>query len=417
MQAVAAEQRVRRTPQAAAEALAALQQQHLRRSRRTVQGYDEGAGSTRPRWGDAPLLNFCGNDYLGLARDPRLTAALTGAAQHWGVGSGASHLVTGHTREHQLLEEELAAFTGRESALLFSTGYMANLGVVSALCGRSDTVLQDRLNHASLIDGARLSGARLLRYRHNEVADAERLLPDVAAPHSTAGTLLATDGVFSMDGDLAPVAALAQLAQRRAAWLLVDDAHGLGVLGARGGGVLELAGLTTQQVPLLVGTLGKALGTFGAFVAGERDLIDYILQRARSYIYTTALPPAVAAATRVALTLVRDEPWRREHLAGLIARFRKAAAREGLALGESMTPIQPVLLGDAALAVSASQALQRRGDWVTAIRAPTVPAGTERLRVTLSVAHDEAQVDGLVTALAESLVEARAAAGVAQGPT
>ena len=393
-----------RSPQAAADALAALQQQQLRRTRRTVQGYADEAGTTQPRWGQAPLVNFCGNDYLGLARDPRLTAALTAAAAHWGVGSGASHLVTGHTHEHQQLEEELAAFTGRESALLFSTGYMANVGVVSALCGRGERVLQDRLNHASLIDGARLSGGRLLRYRHNDVADAARLLaPAEAATEAGSAVLVATDGVFSMDGDVAPVSGLAALAQQHQAWLLVDDAHGLGVLGAHGGGVLELAGLGAQQVPLLVGTLGKALGTFGAFVAGERDLIDYILQRARSYIYTTALPPAVAAATRAALTLVREEPWRRDRLQGLIARFRAAAVREGLALGDSETPIQPVLLGDAARALAASLALQQAGYWVAAIRAPTVPAGTERLRITLSAAHDEAQVDGLVAALAGAL--------------
>ena len=395
---------MRRHPQAASDALAALQQQHLRRTRRTVQGYGEGAGSTRPRWGDAPLVNFCGNDYLGLARDPRLTVALTEAAAHWGVGSGASHLVTGHTQEHQLLEEELAEFTGRESALLFSTGYMANVGVVSALCGRGERLLQDRLNHASLIDGARLSGGRLLRYRHNDVADAARLLaPDQGAPQAGSAVLIATDGVFSMDGDVAPVAALAALAQQHQAWLLVDDAHGIGVLGAHGGGLLQQAGLTGQQVPLLVGTLGKALGTFGAFVAGERDLIDYILQRARSYIYTTALPPAVAAATRAALKLVRDEPWRQQRLAALVMRFRTAAAREGLALADSQTPIQPVFVGDAARALAASLALQQAGYWVTAIRAPTVPAGTERLRVTLSAVHDEAQVDGLVVALAEAL--------------
>ena len=395
---------MRRSPQAAADALAALQQQHLRRTRRTVQAYADAAGTTQPRWGQTPLVNFCGNDYLGLARDPRLTAALTAAAAHWGVGSGASHLVTGHTHEHQLLEEELAAFTGRESALLFSTGYMANVGVVSALCGRGERLLQDRLNHASLIDGARLSGGRLLRYRHNDVADAARLLaPDEGAMQVGSAVLIATDGVFSMDGDVAPVAELAALAQQHQAWLLVDDAHGLGVLGAQGGGLLEQAGLTGQQVPLLVGTLGKALGTFGAFVAGERDLIDYILQRARSYIYTTALPPAVAAATRAALALVRQEPWRRQRLTALVARFRAAAAREGLALADSQTSIQPVFVGDAARALAASLALQQAGYWVTAIRAPTVPAGTERLRVTLLAAHDEAQVDGLVVALAEAL--------------
>ena len=264
-----------RSPQAAADALAALQQQQLRRTRRTVQGYADEAGTTQPRWGQAPLVNFCGNDYLGLARDPRLTAALTAAAAHWGVGDQTT------TR----MPEFTAPGLGRESALLFSTGYMANVGVVSALCGRGERVLQDRLNHASLIDGARLSGGRLLRYRHNDVADAARLLaPAEAATEAGSAALIATDGVFSMDGDVAPVSGLAALAQQHQAWLLVDDAHGLGVLGAHGGGVLELAGLGAQQVPLLVGTLGKALGTFGAFVAGERYLIDYILQRARSYI-------------------------------------------------------------------------------------------------------------------------------------
>lgn len=390
---------MRRHPQAAAQLLQALQQDHLRRSRRSVEGYADPASTVQPIVDGRVRLNFCGNDYLGLARDPRLAQALATAAGQWGVGSGASHLVTGHSRAHHELEQRLADFTGREAALLFSTGYMANVGVVSALAGRGELVLQDRLNHASLLDGALLSGARLLRYRHGAVDEAERRLQGDEAR----GRLLATDGVFSMDGDLAPVTALAQLAQRRNAWLLVDDAHGLGVLGARGGGVLALAGLGAAQVPLLVGTLGKAFGCSGAFVAGDRDLIDCVLQRARSYVYTTALPPALAATAVVALDLAETEGWRRQRVAELVTRFRDGARRAGLPLADSATPIQPVQVGDPARALAASQWLWEAGFWVTAIRAPTVPRGTERLRVTLSAAHDEAQVDALVAALAQAL--------------
>jgi len=270
---------------------------------------------------------------------------------------------------------------------------------VSAMASRGDLVLQDRLNHASLIDGALLSGARFSRYQHASVDDATRRLEG----GDERGRLIATDGVFSMDGDIAPVGRLALLAKKRNAWLLVDDAHGLGVLGARGGGVLELEGLGQAEVPLLVGTLGKAFGSFGAFVAGERDLIDFILQRARSYIYTTAIPPAVAAATRAALKIVREEGWRRTRLAALIARFRDAAAVRGIVVADSSTPIQPILIGDAERCLAASTALRDAGYWVSAIRQPTVPPGTERLRVTLSAAHTDSEVDGLVAALAAAL--------------
>ena len=371
----------------------------MRRVRRTVEGFADDELITHPRVDGRELVNFCSNDYLGLARDPRLTAALCVAAKRYGVGAGAAHLVTGHTREHHELEEELAAYTGRESALLFSTGYMANVGVVSSLASRGDLVLQDRLNHASLIDGALLSGARFSRYRHASPEDAARRLEG----GDERGRLIASDGVFSMDGDVAPVAKLAALARKKNAWLLIDDAHGLGVLGEQGGGVLEQAGLTQSDVPLLIGTLGKAFGSFGAFVAGERDLIDYILQRARSYIFTTAMPAAVAAATRAALRIAREEGWRREHLALLIARFRRAALAAGIMLGDSQTPIQPILLGDAALCLKASAVLRDAGYWVSAIRPPTVPPGTERLRVTLSAAHTQAEVDGLVEALGVAL--------------
>ena len=390
---------MRRDPQAAQHALQAMEQDHLRRLRRTVEDYAGADTITHAIVDGRELVNFCSNDYLGLARDPRLVAAMTAAATRYGVGAGAAHLVTGHTREHHALEEELAAFTGRDAALLFSTGYMANVGTVSAMANRGDLVLQDRLNHASLIDGALLSGARFSRYQHASVDDATRRLEG----GDERGRLIATDGVFSMDGDIAPVGRLAVLAKKRNAWLLVDDAHGLGVLGAGGGGVLELEGLGQAEVPLLVGTLGKAFGSFGAFVAGERDLIDFILQRARSYIYTTAIPPAVAAATRAALKIVREEGWRRTRLAALIARFRDAAAVRGIVVADSSTPIQPILIGDAERCLAASTALRDAGYWVSAIRQPTVPPGTERLRVTLSAAHTDSEVDGLVAALAAAL--------------
>jgi 8-amino-7-oxononanoate synthase len=393
---------MRRDAQSLAAALQELDARQCRRVRRSVQGFAGAADLTLPIVAGRQLVNFCSNDYLGLARHPLLIEALRAAANEFGVGSGAAHLVTGHSTEHQSLEEELAAFTGRERALLFSTGYMANLGVITALAGRGDLVLGDRLNHASLIDAALLSGARHARYAHADAADAARRCGD----DSERAVLIATDGVFSMDGDVAPLAALAQLAQARKAWLVVDDAHGLGVCGASGRGVLEEAGLVAQDVPLLVGTLGKAFGTFGAFVAGDGDVIEYILQRARSYLFTTALPPAVAAATRAALRVAQQEGWRRERLRALVQRFRGGAQQLGLPLAQSTTPIQPLLVGSAARALAASAALRDAGYWVAAIRAPTVAAGSERLRITLSAAHSEAQVDGLLAALPQALAQA-----------
>jgi len=344
-------------------------------------------------------LSFCSNDYLGLANHPKVVAAFQKGAAEFGVGSGASHLITGHGLAHQRLEQELAAFTGRPRALLFSTGYMANLGVIGALTGRGDGVFEDRLNHASLLDAGRLSGARLTRYRHGDVAALERQLAG-----STACTkLVATDGVFSMDGDLAPLPELAALARRHDAWLMVDDAHGLGVLGAQGGGSLEHSALDAEAVPILMGTLGKALGTFGAFVAGSEALIETLINMARSYIYTTALPPALAEATRASLRLARTEPWRRERLQRLVERLRAGAAQLGLPLMPSATPIQPLLVGEAARAVRLSEALQGAGILVPAIRPPTVPKGAARLRITLSAAHEDGQVDRLLDALAAAL--------------
>lgn len=342
------------------------------------------------------LLAFSSNDYLGLANHPQVVEAFIAAARQYGVGSGASHLINGHLRPHHQLEEALADFTARERAVLFSTGYQANLGTLSALLGRHDRLFEDRLNHASLIDGATLSRARLLRYRH---ADSDHL-GQLLAQNGSGTALIATDGVFSMDGDLAPLPQLASLACDHGAWLMVDDAHGIGVLGQQGGGILEHFGLGQEQVPILMGTLGKALGTFGAFVAGAAPLIETLINSARPYIYTTALPPAVAAASCVSLELLRRETWRREHLQQLIARLRAGAASLGLPLMASDTPIQPLLLGSSATALAWSQALEAQGILITAIRPPTVPQGSARLRITLSASHDAQQIDQLLDALA-----------------
>ncbi|RKT46038.1 8-amino-7-oxononanoate synthase [Thiocapsa rosea] len=341
-----------------------------------------------------PMLSFCSNDYLGLANHPEVIAALQRGAERWGVGSGAAHLVNGHSAAHHALEEELADFTGRPRALLFSTGYMANLGIISALTGRGDTLWQDRLNHASLLDGALLSRATLRRYPHADAAELDRLIGDRDT------RMIASDGVFSMDGDLAPLPALALIARRAGAWLLVDDAHGLGVLGREGRGTLDHFGLDAEQVPILMGTLGKAFGTFGAFVAGSDALIETLIQRARSYIYTTATPPALAEATRTSLALARREDWRREHLHALIARFRTGANQLGLPLSDSPTPIQPLIAGSSHQALSWASDLETRGILVGAIRPPTVPEGSARLRVCLSAAHSETMVDRLLDALA-----------------
>ncbi len=369
------------------------EQYHLRRRMRAIERADGPWLYTAA----GRMLGFCSNDYLGLAQHPRLVTALQRAAAADGVGSTSAHLICGHHREHAQLEETLAAWTGRERALLFSTGYMANLGVMQALLGRGDVCVQDKLNHACLLDGARLSGADLKRYPH---ADADAAARQLAA-HSGAAAMLATDGVFSMDGDVPPLHALAQLCARERATLMVDDAHGLGVLGDDGAGSLGAAKLGQHEVPLLMATLGKALGCSGAFVAGPEPLIEGLIQFARPYIYTTAMPPALAAAAREAVQLARTETWRREKLAALIARFRAGAAQLGLPLMDSPSAIQPLRLGDAKAAVRAAQALERRGLLVVAIRPPTVPAGQARLRITLSAAHEEAHVDALLDALAD----------------
>ncbi|GAB6139880.1 8-amino-7-oxononanoate synthase [Methylosoma difficile] len=367
-----------------------LTQQGLYRSRRVV----ESPQGIHLQLNGKTVVNFCSNDYLGLANHPAIVQAFKNAADIYGVGSGAAHLICGHSTAHHALEDELAAFTGRERALLFSTGYMANIGVINALVGRGDTVLEDRLNHASLLDGGLSSGAKFKRYAH---ADTQHLAELLA--QATGNKLVVTDGVFSMDGDAAPLPELAAVAKQHDAWLMVDDAHGLGVLGANGGGLLEQYGLQQDDVQVLMGTLGKGFGTFGAFVAGSDVLIETLIQSARTYIYTTAMPPAVAEATRASLRIIETEHWRREKLVALIQKFRTGAGQLGLSLMPSASPIQPILVGESERAVEISQALLAAGFWVSAIRPPTVAQGTARLRVTLSASHEAPHVDALLDAL------------------
>jgi 8-amino-7-oxononanoate synthase len=371
------------------------QAEHLYRRRRVI---DSAQGAEIVVDGRR-LLSFCSNDYLGLANHPEVIAAMQRGAAQYGAGSGAAHLVTGHMTPHHALEEELAAFTGYARALLFSTGYMANLGAVSALCGAGDAVLEDRLNHASLLDAGLLSRARLQRFPHGDAAALDERLAESRAQRK----LILTDGVFSMDGDIAPLRALADAAQRHDAWLMMDDAHGLGVIGEHGRGSMEVCGITPRELPLLIGTLGKGFGSFGAFVAADEVMIETLIQQARPYIYTTALPPAVAEATRASLRVIQSDEGaaRRTHLAALVQRFRDGAQQLGLKLMESPTAIQPLLVGDSATAVRLSEALLAEGILISAIRPPTVPDGTARLRITLSAAHTTAQVDRLLDALQE----------------
>ena len=349
------------------------------------------------------LLNFCGNDYLGLSQHFAVVGALQDAASREGAGGVGSHLVCGHHQLHEALERELADWLGAPRALLFGSGYLANLAVVQSLLGDEDVCVQDRLNHASLIDAARLAGCRLRRYPHGDAEGAIRQLRGM--PEGMA--ILATDGVFSMDGDIAPLRELALVARVQKALLYVDDAHGVGVVGPDGRGSVAQAKLGVADVPLQLATLGKALGGYGAAVLGDADLIGHLAETARSYVYTTALPPAQAAATLAAVKLARTEHWRRSKLDELIARFRERAQRAGLELVDSQTPIQPVLCGDDARALSMSQWLEQSGYWVAAIRPPTVPEGRSRLRVTLSALHGVADVDGLVDAIAKARDRAR----------
>ena len=342
------------------------------------------------------FLTFCSNDYLGLANHPDILNAFKQAADKYGIGSGAAHLINGHSIEHQLLEEELAEFTGRDRALLFSTGYMANLGVVNALMERRDMIFADRLNHASLIDAGLLSNAKTKRYAHNDIKALEKLY----TKNTSKNTMILTDGVFSMDGDIAPMKQLSEIAKQHNAWLMVDDAHGFGTLGQTGAGLLEQENLNQDNAPILMATLGKAIGTTGAFVAGSTELIEYLIQTARTYTFTTAMPPAIAAATRASLKIVQQDSERREKLNQHILQFKKGADELGIKLMPSESAIQPIMIGSTEKTVRISERLRDSGILVTAIRPPTIPEDTARLRVTLSAKHTKGDIVKLLDALA-----------------
>ena len=344
------------------------------------------------------VLNFASNDYLGLAGNAEIAQALADGALRWGAGSGASHLVSGHLTPHDQLENEIAAFTGFERALTFSTGYLANLAVTPTLAGRGDAVFADKLNHASLIDAmqlAKANGAEVQRYPHNDVAALERQL----AASNAARKVIVTDAVFSMDGDLAPLPLIFELAERHDAWLVIDDAHGFGVLGRHGEGSLAHFNLPASPRILLMGTLGKAAGVGGAFVAGSATAIEYLLNKGRSYIFTTAAPPAIACALSKSLQIIRNGDALRTNLMARIAQLREGLA--GKPLLPSATAIQPYIVGDNEAAVTLSKALWERGLWVPAIRPPTVPKGTARLRISVSAAHTAGDIDHLLSALKE----------------
>jgi len=373
--------------------LEARRRLHLYRER----GVSDGPAGPRRRWNGREVLSFCGNDYLGLAADARVIEAGVRGLRRYGAGAGASCLVNGYTAAHRELEEGLAAFLSRERALLFASGYMANLGVVMTLAGRTSHLFEDRLNHASLLDAGVLSRARLRRYPHCDTAFLRTQLRGLD------DCVVASDAVFSMDGDIAPLAELAALCTGAGALLVVDDAHGIGVLGDSGAGATELAGLGQREVPLLVGTLGKAFGVCGAFAAGGAEWIDALVQHARTYIYATAPPPALACAAAESLNLVRGEGWRRRKLLEHVALFRRLAGQAGLACLPSETPIQGVVTGGAEAALALSRALLDDGLHVAAIRPPTVPEGGARLRITLSAAHTPGEIERLVESLARQL--------------
>ncbi|NKI71290.1 8-amino-7-oxononanoate synthase [Collimonas pratensis] len=370
--------------------LDALQEQKLLRKRRIVEGPQGPLLTVDGR----QYLAFCNNDYLGLANHPALHAAAQAGLEQYGVGASASALISGHTSVVEELEQTLAEFVGMPRALHFSTGYMANMGTIPALVGVGDVVFSDRLNHACLIDGARLSGAQFRIYPHNDVARLEQLLAKSNSPRK----LVVTDAVFSMDGDIAPLPELLALCEKYDAWLLVDDAHGFGVLGPQGRGSVAHFGLKSERI-LYMGTLGKAAGVAGAFVAGDATLIEWLLQRARTYIFTTASPPLLASALLAAVKLMQEEDWRQQHLQQLIARLRNGVASLPWPLLPSTTAVQAMIVQDNQLALDLMEGLRQQGIWVPAIRPPTVPKDTARLRISLSAAHSNEQVDQLISAL------------------
>jgi 8-amino-7-oxononanoate synthase len=374
--------------------LAGLERQGLLRQRRILEGAQGASVSVESAW----LANFSSNDYLGLASDPRLKEAAHRAIDAYGVGAGASPIVSGHARAHEEAELRFASFCGLPRALLFGSGYAANLGILAALADSGAEIFSDELNHACLIDGSRLSRAKVTRYPHVGV-DA---LADALGRSTAATRIVATDAVFSMDGDIAPVPELVRLCERHDAWLVLDDAHGIGVTGARGHGTLELFGVRSPRI-VYMATLGKALGGYGAFVAGEAPVVEWLMQRARTYVYSTALPPMAAAVATRALDLIDEDPALVARLRERIGQFRERCAQLRIPVNASTTAIHPIVLGDAARAVAVSGALAARGFWVPAIRPPSVPQGTSRLRVSLSAAHAPQQVDALATALAQCL--------------
>ena len=372
------------------EQLSALEQRGLRRRRQIV----EEAHGPEVVVDGRELLAFCSNDYLGLAQHPALIAAVQQAALRYGVGSGASALISGHAALHEQLEQRLAAFVGMPRALHFATGYMANLALLQTLARRGDAIFHDALNHASLIDGLRLSRAEAIEYPHCDVAT---LAASLAA--STArNKFVVTDAVFSMDGDIAPLPELLKLCEAHDAWLIVDDAHGFGVLGRQGRGSLSHFDLNSPRI-VYMGTLGKAAGVAGAFVAASAEVIDWLIQRARTYIYTTATPPLLAAAVRASVDVIEHDEARRTHLQSLISQLREGLRGLPWTLLSSQTAIQPLIVGESKSALELSAQLREAGIWVPAIRPPTVPMGTARLRISLSAAHTEAQVQRLVAAL------------------
>lgn len=370
-----------------------LQDQHLLRQRRVVDG---------PQ---GPVLNidgtqylaFSSNDYLGLANHPALLAAARDGLDRFGIGAGSSALISGHSGVNDRLEAALAAFVGMPRALHFSTGYMANLGIIPALLGAGGIIFSDRLNHACLVDGARLSRAEFRIYPHKDVARLAQLLAKNTRRH----TLIVTDGVFSMDGDVAPLPELLALSERYGAWLLIDDAHGFGVLGPHGRGSLAHFGLASPRV-LYMATLGKAAGVAGAFVAGQAPVIEWFLQRARTYVFSTASPPLLASALLASLKLLEAEDWRRLRLRQLTTRLQQGLAGLPWRLLPSETAIQPLIVGGNQEALDLMAALHERGIWVPAIRPPTVPKGTARLRISLSAAHSIEQIDQLIEALRDA---------------
>jgi len=370
--------------------LDALQEQKLLRKRRLVEGPQGPLLMVDGR----QYLAFCNNDYLGLANHPALHAAARAGLEQYGVGASASALISGHTSVVEELEQALAAFVGMPRALHFSTGYMANMGTIPALVGAGDVVFSDRLNHACLIDGARLSGAQFRIYPHNDVARLEQLLAKSSSPRK----LVVSDAVFSMDGDIAPLPELLALCEKYDAWLLVDDAHGFGVLGPQGRGSVAHFGLTSERI-IYMGTLGKAAGVAGAFVAGDATLIEWLLQRARTYIFTTASPPLLASALLAAVKLMQTEDWRQQHLQQLITRLRNGLAGLPWPLLPSATAVQAMVVEDNQLALDLMAGLREQGIWVPAIRPPTVPKDTARLRISLSAAHSNEQIDQLISAL------------------